>query len=603
MPSQKQSALLHDLWKIYRLVPSNRRLQLVFLLGLMISAALSEVFSLGAVIPFLGALTNVESLLIDPKFQFLWTAFNVQSASRAVVLVTVIFIAGVVVANTLRISTIYFQTQLAAKIANDVSCRVYKHTLLQPYSFHVRQNSSDLISIIVEDTRNLTLKILLPVLVLFTNSIIALSLIGALLMIDGRIAFTSALVLGGTYVVLYNLRRKVLEKNSRLITQSSQQQVKSVQEGLGGIREVLLGSEHSFFLSTYRKADRIYRQAQASNTVTGQVPRYLIEGLAMVLIALLALSLGRDGDFSQAVPVVGSLALGANRLLPAMQQSFSAVVKIQSARASLRRILTRLQLPLDKTLFHAAPQPLVMQKSLQLKNVWFRYKPTDDWTLRGINLTIAANSIVGFVGSTGSGKSTTVDLILGLLQPEIGDILVDGLPLQREYLRQWQSSVSHVPQDIYLADATISENIAFGMSKESIDWERVYTAGKMAQLDDFIQTLPEGYRTHIGERGVRLSGGQRQRIGLARALYRQASIIILDEATSALDNLTEKEVMKSIRRLKSKVTVILIAHRLSTVEKCDVIFNLEQGNVSALGSYNDLLQHSEDFRQLAMANR
>ena len=570
-----------------------------FLLGLMALSSLSEIVSLGAVLPFLSALSNASRILVSPQWQSLLAMFSIETSTQLVTWLALLFIAAVIVSNGLRILTTNVQTHLAASISSDLSCQLYNKTLQQPYCYFLQHNSSDLIHSVTVDTRVLTTKIMIPLLALTTNSLIALSLIWGLFVIDGRVAVISTLVLGSAYAGLYRLRRNLLHRNSHTLVQCSQQQIKVVQEGLGGIRDVLLGGTQGFFQSAYQRADHPFRHATASNQVISQTPRYVIEALAMATIGLLALSLGQGEDFSQVVPVLGSLALGANRLLPALQRSFSSLAKLQGAQASLKRILQGLQRPVDPIQLWVPSVGLPLEDELRFEDVWFRYSDDTCWVLQDLNLRIKARTTVGFVGSTGSGKSTTADLLLGLLEPQRGTIWVDGRPLEGERLRQWQQSIAHVPQSIFLADATIAENIAFGISKEQIDFEQVCRVAQLAQIDEFIQGLPAQYETYVGERGIRLSGGQRQRIGIARALYRQASVIVFDEATSALDNATEREVMAAINGLSRQFTIILIAHRLSSLEKCDQIVELSQGKVIATSTYQDLINSSENFQKIS----
>jgi ABC-type multidrug transport system fused ATPase/permease subunit len=596
---KQSNNLIQELRQLLSYLDNRRRSQLALLIILMLLSSLSEVVSLGAVIPFLGALSNTSSLLDNPTLKPILAFFNIQSSYHLVIALSVIFIVAVIFTSVIRILTINIQTHLAAIISSDLSCQIYNKTLLQPYEFHLMQNSSELINSVTTDTRQLTNAILIPLISAVSTSFISVALILALFLINTFAAFFVVFVLGGIFVLLYFLRRKLLAQNSQVLVANTQKQIRVVQESLGGIRDVLLGGTHRFFQTAYRNSDRPFRHALASNTTLSLTPRYIVEGAAMVAMALLTLSLGKDGDFSLAVPVLGSLALGANRLLPALQQTFSSLVKIQGARSSLRRLLAGLQLGVDPLSNWQPEEGLVLEKALVFENVWFRYSEQTSWVIKNLNLTINAKTTVGFVGSTGSGKSTTADLILGLLKPKKGIIWVDGKPLEGERQRQWQGSLAHVPQHIFLSDATITENIAFGMPLSQIDLARVEKSAKLAQIDHFIQGLPDKYNTFVGERGVRLSGGQKQRIGIARALYGETSVIIFDEATSALDNSTERDVMESIVNLSHHFTVILIAHRLSTVAVCDRIFELNQGQLVCEGTYQELLEKSPTFRNMA----
>lgn len=598
----QRDTLLYEIWQLLGYLSRHRKRQLGLLLILMAASSLSEVVSLGAVFPFLGALSNSDRILNSSQWQPLWEILRIETSSQLVTLLALVFIVAVLVANALRLLTLHAQTHLGASLGSDISCQLFSKTLLQSYSFHVQHSSSDLINLVTVDARKLTSFIFIPLLTLATNSLVVLALVGGLFLIDAQAALISAVALGGAYTVLYRWRRNLLARNSQILVETNQQQIKVVQEGVGGIRDVLIGGTHDFFQQVYKEADLPYRHATASNQVISQSPRYIIEALAMAAIGLLALSLGRGGDFTQVLPVLGSLALGANRLLPTVQGAFGAIVQMQSSRASLQRVLIALQRPVDPMLVWSPEQGLPLEEELRLDQIWFRYSDDSEWVLKDLNLKIAAKTTVAFVGSTGSGKSTTADLILGLLNPQKGTIWADGHPLEGERLRQWQKSIAHVPQSIFLTDATIAENIAFGTPKECIDFEQVRRAARLAQIDDYIIQLPAGYDTYVGERGVRLSGGQRQRIGIARALYKRASVIVFDEATSALDNATEREVMAAINGLSRQFTVILIAHRLSTVEQCDVIFELNKGQLVAKGAYQELVATSPTFKSMVKSS-
>jgi len=396
------------------------------------------------------------------------------------------------------------------------------------------------------------------------------------------------------------MSRRRLQRNSQRIAYEETQVIKALQEGLGGIRDVLLDGTQPVYCDIYRQADHPLRRAQGNNIFIAQGPRFAVESLGMVLIAALAYGLSRQaGGIATVLPVLGALALGAQRLLPALQQSYAAWANITGYSASLADTIDLLEQPLPVDVLQPAPALLPFQDSIRFAAVRFRYSSDGPWVLDGLNLTIPKGARVGLVGRTGSGKSTTLDLLIGLLMPTEGELLVDGQPISGNRVRAWQRTIAHVPQSIYLADTTLAENIAFGVPRDAIDLDRVRQAARQAQIADFIENQPEGYNAFVGERGIRLSGGQRQRIGIARALYKQASVLVFDEATSALDNATEQSVMDAIEGLNRDLTILLIAHRLTTVRRCDTIVELEHGLVLAQYTYEQLLACRPSFRSMA----
>jgi len=572
-------SLPQDLHRLYRLLPSHRRQQLLWLFILMLLTATSEVISLGAVLPFLGALSNANGVLQNPTFQPLWQKLEVSTTFHLVLWLAGTFGMAVILANILRIITLRSQLRFAAAVGSELSCEVYRRVLYQPYSFHVRHSSNELIAGITSDISIVSGTILPQTLLLAVNTMIVIALVLSVVIISPGIAIGTAVTLGVSYWILLGVSKQVLANNSHIITSQNRFLVKYLQEGLGGIRDVILERNQGIFVNSYRQVDRPLRLASANNVLISSVPRYIIEPMAMVAICTIAVVMAyQQEQLGRVVPILGALALAANRLLPALQGCFGSIASLRGNQVSLQKVLEKLAMPVDML---PIPQGMgkPLNQGLQLRNVWFRYSPSTPWVLRDLCLEIKANTTVGFVGTTGSGKSTTADLILGLLQPEKGEILVDGETLEGERLANWQRTIAHVPQSIFLSDATIAENIAFGVPLAEIDMERVQEAARLAQIADFIEGREGGYKEIVGERGIRLSGGQRQRIGIARALYKRASVIVLDEATSALDNTTEKEVMAAIEGLSHQLTVILIAHRLSTLEKCDRIFQLDQGQV------------------------
>jgi ATP-binding cassette, subfamily B, bacterial PglK len=586
---------------------SQRRfLQISVLFSLQLLGAFSEVVSLGAVIPFLGVLANAEGMLNDALLKP-WLEFaGIFSAASLIIAMAVMFGAAVIFANGIRLVILWVQAYLGAAIASDLSVEVYRRTLNQPYSFHLRMNSSTLISAITQDL-SAALNVIQQVFILTTNSLVVIAIVAALMYYNIQFSIVSILVSVGAYSAIMALSRGRLLKNSLSVSDNAQLRIKALQEGLGGIRDVRIDGTQRYFLDLYSRADRPMRRSAANNRVINVAPRYFLEMFGLVAISVLAVVLiGGSKGIGEILPTLGAFAMAANRLLPALQQCYQSITNIRGAEVSIERTLDILNFSIDPLFLEAAPKPLLLARGIRFKKVWFRYERDSvdegippNWVLRDLSFTVPAMTTVAFVGSTGSGKSTISDLILGLLRPQRGEIEVDEEPLSEDRIRAWQSSIAHVPQNIYLADASVAENIAFGCRREEIDMARVREAAKLAQIDEFVMNRAKGYDEVVGERGIRVSGGQRQRIGIARALYKRASVIVFDEATSALDNLTEQEVMAAIGNLSRRITVVLIAHRLSTIRNADRIYEVKEGQIVASGTFDEVVEMSEGFRLLA----
>jgi ABC-type multidrug transport system fused ATPase/permease subunit len=581
-PPQSTLTLLLGIWGH---LPRRRRVQLGLLLVVMLASAIAELLSLGSVLPFLAVLSDPELLWKYTIVQDVSNKLGLTSANQLLIPGTLTFALTAVLAALVRLSNLWLNLRLAAAIGSDLSCEAYRRTLYQPYAVHVQRNSS---SVITSTTVHIgqTVAALNALLQLITSALVAGGLLLGLLVIDAPVALGAAALFGTAYGVLAITSRRQLLINSQKIAEASSQQLKALQEGLGAIRDVLLEGNQPTYLQIYRQADRPQRQLQAKNVFFGTFPRYAIEAVGIIGIALLGglLVLQRGSD-AAVIPLLGALALGAQRLLPALQQVYSGWSTLTGCNTAMRAVLTMLSQPLPPQVQDV--QPLTLLQSVGLESVYFTYGQDQPKVLHGLNLHICRGERIGLIGSTGSGKSTTVDLLMGLLKPTTGRILVDGVdlhdPKHPERLSAWRASIAHVPQVVYLADSSVAENIAFGVPRQHIDLDLVKQAAAQAQIASFIESNPEGYESFVGERGIRLSGGQRQRIGIARALYKKAEVLILDEATSALDSRTEETVMHAINALSESLTVIMIAHRLSTVENCDRVIRLEQGSVSADG--------------------
>lgn len=597
-PSAALPTLLVRLW---RHLGKRRQRQFMLVLALMLVSAFAEAVSLGAVLPFLGVLTAPERVINYPVVSEAARAWGITSADQLVLPFTVVFAATALLAGAIRMLLLWANARLALASGADLSIEVYRRTLYQPYQVHVARNSSEVISAITGKVA-IAIGVLQSVLTMFSSVALIITVMLALLAIDATVATVAAIGFGASYGLITWLSRRRLKQNSQRIAEEWTQVHKALQEGLGGIRDVLLDSTQPLYCDIYRRSQLPLMRAQGNNSFIAGSPRFAMEALGMALIAALAYGLSRQpGGVGTALPVLGALALGAQRLLPALQQGYVAWTGIAGNQASLADALELLDQPVPADVHLPIPAPLSFGDAIRFESVCFRYGSDGPWVLDGLGLAISKGARIGFVGTTGSGKSTTLDLLMGLLEPASGRILVDGMPVDGERRRAWQRTIAHVPQSIYLADTTVAENIAFGVPREAIDLERVRQAARQAQIAEFIESRPDSYQAFVGERGIRLSGGQRQRIGIARALYKQATVLVFDEATSALDNATEQAVMDAIENLDRELTVLIIAHRLSTVQRCDTIIELEHGRVVAQGSYDQLLERSPSFRRMARA--
>jgi len=578
--------LLGRLWHHLGL---RRQRQFLILIALTLAVTFVEVVSLGAMLPFLSILIVPEKVFSFPFVAHIAPAWGIYSAEQLVLPLTVGFVVIALVAGSLRLLLLWATTKFTFTSGSDLSIEVYRRTLYQPYHVHIARNSSEVVSGIINNVNGVVFWVIQPVLTLISSVVLMAAITVTLIFIDPLVALTAMSGFGACYVVITILSRRRLKQNGQRINDEQIQVIKALQEGLGGIRDVLLDGTQPVYCEIYRQSDRPLRQASGSNIFIGGSPRFAMEALGMALIACMAYALSqRAGGIAPALPVLGVLALSAQRLLPALQQSYFAWASITGSYPSLAHIMSLLDQPLPQETLQPEPLPLPLEKSIRFNKVSFRYAQDGPWVLEDFNLTIPKGARVGIVGRTGSGKSTALDLLMGLLTPSEGALLVDGEPCIGNRVRAWQKTIAHVPQSIYLADTTLAENIAFGVPKGAIDLERVRQAAQQAQIADFIESRPSGYQSHVGERGIRLSGGQQQRIGIARALYKNAKVLVFDEATSALDNTTELSVMDAIDGLDQDLTILLISHRITTLNRCDKIVEIEFGRVVKEGSYEQL---------------
>lgn len=570
--SQPLPQLIKRLWQH---IGPRRRAQFWLLLGLMILSSFAEVLSIGAVLPFLGALTAPDRIFQHPAVQPFIHALGLTSAEQLLLPMTVTFGLAALFANALRSLLLWSSIRLSFAVGSNLSNGIYRRTLYQPYAAHIARNSSEVINVISTKVAEVIFYVLVPALNFISASVMLVAILLALLSIIPVIALGAFFGFGLIYATITRIAHRKLRQDSGRIARESTNVIKSLQEGLGGIRDILIDGSQEVFSANYRNADQALRRAQGSNQFLSQFPRYGLEALAMMLISTLAYVLAKQpGGISMAVPMLAAMALGMQRLLPALHQVYSTWTTIHGAQASLQDALALLDQPLPDYADQPDLRLLPFSRQIELRNISFRYGPKTPWVLRDISFTIPKGGRIGFIGTTGSGKSTLLDIVMGLLQPVEGVIEVDGQAVTLENQRAWQGHIAHVPQVVFLSDSTVLENIAFGVPKDKIDHERVRQAARQAQIADSIDAWPAQYQTNVGERGVQISGGQRQRIGIARALYKRADVLVFDESTNALDNETELAVMQSIEALNADLTILIIAHRLSTLKNCSQVIEI-----------------------------
>ena len=572
-------------------VSPSRRLQFWALLLLMVITSFAEILSIGAVLPFLGVLTEPERITQIVAIQYLAKIFNIQTSTDLLPYITIAFASSALVAGGLRLMLLRANIKLSFAIGSDISLHIYRQTLHQSYAIHIARNSSEIIDSILRKTEVVTNSIN-SYLLFLGSTVILISIMVVLLSINTVVALLTFSGFAIIYLSIIKITRKRQLSYSHTIAKDSREIIKYLQEGLGGIRDILLDGSQKTYCDIYSKVDSNLRLAQGGNLFISISPRYAMEAFGMVLIASLAYVLAQQpSGIQSAIPILGVMVMGSQRLLPVLQQIYLSYSSLQGWKVSLGDTIDMLDHSSHLIPAGLITEPIKFEHEINLKKISFRYTSDSPFILHDINLTISKGSRVGFIGKTGTGKSTLIDIVMGLLDPTHGELLIDGCPINSVNYRSWQSHIAHVPQSIYLSDSSIEENIAFGVPPEEIDFQRVRWAAELAQMDLTITGWDKQYKTIVGERGIQLSGGQRQRIGIARALYKKADVIIFDEATSALDGDTEEAVMRAIEGLNKNLTILIIAHRLTTLKSCNNIIKLDSKGISWVGNYDDILKN------------
>ncbi|GAB6058150.1 ABC transporter ATP-binding protein [Desulfonatronum parangueonense] len=592
--------------KILDLLTPKERRQGYMLLAMILVMAVLDTVGVASILPFMAVLGNPEVVQTNPWLSRVYQGLGYDDLESFLFFLGLVVFLALVLSISFKALTQYALLRFTNLRAHSLSCRLFRGYLRRPYVWFLGRHSADLGKSVLTEVSLVIKQVLVPMLQLIAHGTVAVFLTILLVAADPFLALVVAAVLGGAYLFTYVAIRGGMARIGQDRVNANRERFKAIQEALGGIKEVkIAGREESFFRRYVGPSHRFARH-QANNQIAGQMPRYILEIMAFGGILLIALYLFRThGSFNSILPLLALYAFAGYRLLPALQEVYKQSVNLRFGLPALDELHQDMRTVAGSEArkspdFSEMTAPV---KSIALEGGWFTYPDSQSPVVKDLSMIIPARSTVGLVGSTGSGKTTLVDIILGLLEPHKGRLLVDDTPITPGNVRDWQSHLGYVPQHIFLADDTVAANIAFGVLNEEVDMAAVIRAAKIAELHEFVsKELPKGYDTVVGERGVRLSGGQRQRIGIARALYHDPEVLVFDEATSALDNLTEKAVMQAVTKLSKQKTIIMIAHRLSTVEKCDQIFLLEHGQLMARGRYDELLDVSQEFRRMAAVN-
>jgi ATP-binding cassette, subfamily B, bacterial PglK len=588
---------------VREILTPRERWQGMLVLGMNLMRALVDLMGVASVMPFLAVMGNPAMVDTNPVLRRLYEAGGFESVD------TFLFALGVgatllVLASALvRVGSTYVTARWIANRNYTLSTRLLQGYLRQPYEFFLNQNSATLSKSVLSEVKEVVTRVLKPGMEMLASLMVAVLLTGLLIAVDPVLALLITLLVGGGYGALYLGIRRPLRRIGEESVKANRERFTMASEAFGGIKDLKVLGREAAYLDRFRAPARRYARYDYIKGTLARVPRYVVEAIAFGGILAMALVLmATRGNLGEVLPILGVYAFGGLKLLPAVQAIYAGVTSLRFGWPALESVHQDLanETARDGALTSEMPDRFQPREGIRFREVRFRYPKADDFALEELDLTIPMGTSVGFVGQTGAGKTTAIDLLLGLLRPTEGTILLDGVPMEAVGVRSWQRSVGYVPQTIFLADASVSANIAFGVPPDEIDHEAVERAARTAAIHDFVmRELPRGYETEVGERGVRLSGGQRQRIGIARALYHDPAILVLDEATSALDTGTEQSIMEAVARFAGTKTLIIIAHRLSTVERCDQIVVLEGGSVAGIGSMQDLTRWNGTLRRLA----
>lgn len=584
-------------------VAERRRLAVVF--AIIVFAAVLDASGVASILPFIAVLANPELIQSNRILAYFYDLFGFVSVNQYLIFLGLLVLIFLLTSSVIRAINVYTVLRYTQMREYAIGSRVLECYLCQPYTWFLSRHTGDLASGILSEVNTVVTQAIFPLLILISQGVAAAALLIVMLFFKPKITIVVVSFVGGIYLLLYLATKKHLRDIGKSASKANALRFTAVSEALGAIKEVKSSNAEKLYLKRFALQAETYAHHQATAKAFAQLPRFAMEAIGFGgLVAILIYMVATQGELSKALPTIAFFAFAGYRLMPACQQMYGAASQIRFSGSALEKVSHDLTALTKRPPAHPNQRldAVRLNHYLALNNVSFRYPNSDRDVLKSFNIRIPALTSVGFVGPTGSGKSTAVDVILGLLEPQSGGLIVDGVEINEINKSQWQSQIGYVPQHIFLLDDTIAANIAFGVEEPLIDYDKIKNVARIANLHEFVTgQLPDGYQTKVGERGVRLSGGQRQRIGIARALYREPALLIFDESTSALDNVTEQVVMEALRNLQRKVTIILIAHRLTTVSHCDSIYYINQGSIEAQGSYAYLERTHAGFRKLALS--
>ena len=592
---------MQNIKKLSYLLTSDERLRSILLLIMILIMALIDMMGIASILPFIAILTNPDVIetntILNTVYQTA-NSFGIENEQQFLIAMGIFVFLLLITSISFKALTIYFQIRFIKTVEYNIATRLLKYYLYQPYSWFLNRNSATLGKTILSEVSNVVGKGLTPMMNLITNIITALTLCILLVVVEPKLTSIVIVTICIFYGLVYRFNRNLLNRIGKEVFMANEGRFKILTEAFGASKEVKVGGLEQIYINQFSKPAKNIAQGTALVNILSQIPRFTLEAVAfggMLLIILYYMTI--TGDIAKVLPIIALYAFAGYRLMPALQKIYISLTSLRFVGPALDSLHDDLK-NLKPIIQSEHGDSLKLNKNIRLKNIHYNYPNASKTALKNISLSIPANKTIGLVGATGSGKTTTVDIILGLLDPQEGALEVDGKVINKDNKRAWQRSIGYVPQQIFLSDNTVAANIAFGIDTSEINQEAVEYAAKIANLHEFIMNeLPLKYQTTVGERGVRLSGGQRQRVGIARALYYKPKVLVLDEATSALDNLTEKAVMDAVHNSENDITKILIAHRLSTVKNCDKIYLFDKGELKNQGTFEELIKNNDDFRE------